>query len=86
LSLCRILNKKSRNRIHRWVNHSDIVARIPIIELPSIAMYYNRTSYLDAMEAVANNNPPNLDPFRKFYYHSGLRFKINREGHLMRQG
>ncbi|CAF4821019.1 unnamed protein product, partial [Rotaria sp. Silwood2] len=51
-----ILNNKLGNRIHRWVNHDDIVTRIPIIELPLIAMYYDRTLYTDAMEAVANNN------------------------------
>ena len=40
-----ILNNKLGNRIHRWVNHSDIVTRIPVIELPSIAIYYDRILY-----------------------------------------
>ncbi|CAF2975040.1 unnamed protein product [Rotaria sp. Silwood2] len=79
-----ILNNKLGNRIHRWVNHDDIVTRIPITELPLIAMYYDQTLYTDAMEAAANNNPSISDPFLKHYYHSGLRFKIDHKGNLTR--
>jgi hypothetical protein len=80
-----ILNKKLGNRIHRWVNHSDIVTRIPVIELPSIALFYARTLYSDALEVAANNNDTKFDPFYKHYYHSGLRFKIDSKGNLIKQ-
>ncbi|CAF0945268.1 unnamed protein product [Didymodactylos carnosus] len=80
-----ILNNKLGNRIHRWVNHSDVVTRIPVIELPSIAWYYARTLYSDALEGATNNNQTKSNPSYKLYYHSGLRFKIDRKGNLIRQ-
>jgi hypothetical protein len=80
-----ILNKKLGNRIHRWVNHSDIVTRIPVIELPSIAWYYARTPYSDALEVAANNKQTKSNLFYRHYYHSGLRFKIDRQGNLNRE-
>jgi hypothetical protein len=79
-----ILNKKLGNRIHRWVNHSDIVPRIPVIELPSIAWYYARTPYTDALEEAANDNKTIFDWYHHHYYHSGLRFKIDHRGNLKR--
>ena len=80
-----ILNRKLGNRIHRWVNHSDIVTRIPVIELPSIAWYYARTPYTDALEVSSNNKRTKLNSFYEPYYHSGLRFKIDRKGNLDRE-
>jgi len=79
-----ILNNKLGNRLHRWVNHSDIVSRIPIIAFPSIAWYYAQTPYSDAMEAAANNNQARPSLSDICYYHSGLRFKINCQGNLER--
>jgi hypothetical protein len=82
----KILNKKLRNRIHRWVNHSDIVTRIPVIELPSIASYYAQTLYSDALEVATNNKQTISDLSHKhYYYHSGLRFKIDHKGNLIKQ-
>ncbi len=80
-----ILNKKLGNRIHRWVNHCDIVPRIPVIELPSIAWYYARTPYSDALEVATNNSRTTSDLYHRHYYHSGLRFKIDRKGDLIRE-
>ncbi len=81
-SYAQILHQKLGNRFHRWVNHSDIVTRIPVIELPSIAWYYARTPYSDALEEAANHNQRKSNPFYHHYYHSGLRFKIDSNGHL----
>lgn len=78
-----LLNKKLGNRYHRWVNHSDIIPRIPVIELPSIAWYYARTPYCDALEVAANQNLKKLDPYREYYYHAGLRLKIDHLGNLV---
>lgn len=75
-----ILNKKLGNRFHRWVNHSDIVPRIPVIELPSIAWYYARTPYSDALEVATHNKQTKSDLHHKHYYHSGLRFRIDHQG------
>lgn len=81
-----LLNKKIGNRFHRWVNHNDIIPRIPVVELPSIAWYYARTPYSDALEVAANdNNQINDDPYYKHYYHSGLKFHIDHQGNLVKQ-
>jgi hypothetical protein len=79
-----ILNKKLGNRIHRWVNHCDIVTRIPVIELPSLAWDYTRTPYSDALEVATKDRPKEFNQYYKHYYHSGLRFKIDRNGDLAR--
>jgi hypothetical protein len=77
-----ILNNKLGKRYHRWVNHDDIVARMPLIQLPSIAWYYGQTPYSDALEATANNNQTLSD---HYYYHSGLRFRIDGQGNLRKE-
>jgi hypothetical protein len=77
-----ILNEKLGKRIHRWVNHSDIVTRIPVIELPSIAWYYGQTPYSDALQSAANNTHTQSD---HYYYHSGLRFRIDGQGNLQKE-
>ena len=75
------LNKKLGNRFHRWVNHNDIVPRIPVIELPSIAWYYARTPYSDALEAAGNENRI----VGKYYFHAGLLCRIDYQGNLVKQ-
>ncbi|CAF1282605.1 unnamed protein product [Adineta steineri] len=80
-----ILNNKLGNRIHRWVNHSDIVPRLPVIELPSIPWFYARTRYSDALEVATHNNKTKSNEFQHHYYHSGLRFKIDWKGNLVRE-
>ena len=37
------------------------------------------------MEAATNNNSTPSNPFHHRYYHSGLRFKIDTQGHLIKQ-
>jgi hypothetical protein len=80
-----ILNNKLGNRIHRWVNHCDIVPRIPVIELPSIPGYFARTSYSDALEVATKTSRTKSDLDHRHYYHSGLRFKIDRNDDLLRE-
>ncbi|CAF3845460.1 unnamed protein product [Rotaria sordida] len=81
----KILNNKLGNRFHRWVNHSDIVTRIPVVPLPSIAWYYAQTLYSDALKAAAKSSQVESNPSDQHYYHSGLRFKIDNQGNLVRQ-
>jgi hypothetical protein len=50
--------------------------------LPSIAWYYGQTPYSDALEATANNNQTLSD---HYYYHSGLRFRIDDQGNLQKE-
>lgn len=84
-SYAQILNDKLGSRLHRWVNHCDIVTRIPVIELPSIAWYYARTPYSDALEEAANRKRIQSNRVGHHYHHSGLRFKIDGQGNLIRE-
>jgi hypothetical protein len=79
-----ILSDQLQNRIHRWVNHCDIVTRIPVIALPSLAWYFTRTPYSDGLEA-ATNQRTRTESLSEHYFHSGLTFKIDHEGHLIQQ-
>lgn len=73
-----ILNNKLGNRFHRWINHGDIIPRIPVTQPPSIARCYAPTPYSDALiEGTANNDQTMSDDY---YYHAGLRFQINDQG------
>ena len=76
-----ILNNKLGSRFHRWINHGDIIPRIPVFQFPSTAWYYHRIRYPDTEEYKSNNNQWQSD---HYYYHSGFRFRINHEKKLER--
>jgi len=57
---------------------------MPVIELPSLVWDYTRTPYSDALEVATENRPKEFNQYYKHYYHSGLRFKIDRNGDLAR--
>jgi len=85
LEYAKLMNQKLGHRVHRWVNHSDIVTRIPIIALPSVAGTLASTPYSQALEIAINEkrkqhpNASYQDLLQKVhYYHHGLRFKIDR--------
>ena len=82
-----LLNEQLGNRFHGCVNHSDIVTRTPLIELRSLAEYYSHTPYIDALNAAtaANNEEAIRDRLGDFYYHLGVRFRIDAQGHFIQQ-
>jgi len=85
----KIMNEKLGSRFHRWVNHNDIVCRIPVIALPSLAGTFASTPYSEAVDIAikdrktAHPNASYQDLLKQIhYYHHGLRFKIDSHGNL----
>ncbi len=50
-----------------------------------IARYYAATPYSDALGVALNNTQRKFRFLNHLYYHSGLRFRIDRNGDLIRQ-
>ena len=67
LQYAQILNKKLGNRIHRWVNHDDIVTRVPVVELRSIASYYDQTRRSVNHDDIATRVPVVEFPSIEYY-------------------